>query len=247
MDSAPQTTPPDLSALAAVVTGGSRGIGRAIAGALAARGARVAITVRSDDDLRAASGGTIHPVRADVSRPDEAASAIDSAAQKFGGLDLLVNNAGVGWFANAADMTIDAWQEIIGTNLSGVFYCSRAAIPHLRRRGGGWIINISSLAGRNPFVGGAAYCASKAGLDAFTEALMQEVRYDNIRVSVIAPGSVATGFGGRDKLPAAAQDWKISPDDIAGLVLDLVTFPQRSLPSRIEIRPSRPPQKAKTS
>jgi 3-oxoacyl-[acyl-carrier protein] reductase len=247
MDSAPQTTPPDLSALAAVVTGGSRGIGRAIAGALAARGARVAITGRSDDDLRAASGGTIHPVRADVSRPDEAASAIDSAAQKFGGLDLLVNNAGVGWFANAADMTIDAWQEIIGTNLSGVFYCSRAAIPHLRRRGGGWIINISSLAGRNPFVGGAAYCASKAGLDAFTEALMQEVRYDNIRVSVIAPGSVATGFGGRDKLPAAAQDWKISPDDIAGLVLDLVTFPQRSLPSRIEIRPSRPPQKAKTS
>jgi 3-oxoacyl-[acyl-carrier protein] reductase len=247
MDSAPQTTPPDLSALAAVVTGGSRGIGRAIAGALAARGARVAITGRSDDDLRAASGGTIHPVRADVSRPDEAASAIDSAALKFGGLDLLVNNAGVGWFANAADMTIDAWQEIIGTNLSGVFYCSRAAIPHLRRRGGGWIINISSLAGRNPFVGGAAYCASKAGLDAFTEALMQEVRYDNIRVSVIAPGSVATGFGGRDKLPAAAQDWKISPDDIAGLVLDLVTFPQRSLPSRIEIRPSRPPQKAKTS
>jgi len=207
MDSAPQTTPPDLSALAAVITGGSRGIGRAIAAALAARGARVAITGRSDDDLRAASGGTIHPVRADVSRPDEAAAAIDAAAQKFGGLDLLVNNAGVAWFANAADMTIDAWQAMIGTNLSGVFYCSRAAIPHLRRRG---------------------------------EALMQEVRYDNIRVSVIAPGSVATGFGGRGDLPAAAQDWKISPDDIAALVLDLVTFPQRSLPSRIEVRPSRP-------
>jgi len=240
MDTAPQTAPPDLSALAAVITGGSRGIGRAIAGALASHGAHVAITGRSDDDLRAASGGTIHPVRADVSRPDQAAAAIDSAAQKFGGLDLLVNNAGVGWFASTADMTVDSWQEIIGTNLSGVFYCSRAAIPHLRRRGGGWIINISSLAGRNPFVGGAAYCASKAGLDAFSEALMQEVRDDNIRVSCIAPGSVATGFGGRADVPAAAQNWKISPADIASLVLDLVTFPQRSLPSRIEVRPSRP-------
>jgi 3-oxoacyl-[acyl-carrier protein] reductase len=247
MDTAPQTAAPDLSALTAVITGGSRGIGRAIAGALAARGARVAITGRSDDDLRAASGGTIHPLRADVSRPEQAAAAIDSAAETFGGLDLLVNNAGVGLFANAVDMTVDMWQEMLGTNLSGVFYCSRAAIPHLRRRGGGWIINISSLAGRNPFVGGAAYCASKAGLDAFTEALMQEVRYDNIRVSCIAPGSVATGFGGRGDVTAAAQDWKISPHDIASLVLDLVAFPQRSLPSRIEVRPSRPPQKTKPS
>jgi NAD(P)-dependent dehydrogenase (short-subunit alcohol dehydrogenase family) len=245
MDTAPQTAPPDLSALAAVITGGSRGIGRAIATALAARGARVAITGRNDDDLRAAAGATIHPVRADVSRPDQAVAAIDSAAEQFGGLDLLVNNAGVATFANAADMSVDAWQQIIGTNLSGAFYCSRAAIPHLRRRGGGWIINISSLAGRNPFVGGAAYCASKAGLDAFTEALMQEVRHDNIRVSGIAPGSVATGFAGRGDVPASAQDWKIAPDDIASLVLDLVTFPQRSLPSRIEIRPSRPPQKTK--
>jgi 3-oxoacyl-[acyl-carrier protein] reductase len=250
MDRAPQATPSDLSALAAVVTGGSRGIGRAIAAALASRGARVAITGRSDDDLLAASGGTIHAVRADVSDPDQAAAAIDSAAETFGGLDLLVNNAGVGRLANAADMTLEAWQEVLGTNLSGVFYCTRAAIPHLRRRGGGWIINISSLAGRNPFVGGAAYCASKAGLDAFTEALMQEVRYDNIRVSGIAPGSVATGFGGSaaraaaDKAPAPAPDWKISPDDIASLVLDLVTFPQRSLPSRIEVRPSRPQKKS---
>jgi 3-oxoacyl-[acyl-carrier protein] reductase len=252
MEPAPQTAAHDLGALAAVITGGSRGIGRAIAGALAARGARVAITGRSEDDLRAASSGILYPVRADVSRPDQAAAAIDTAAQTFGGLDLLVNSAGVGRFANAADMTVDSWQEIIGTNLSGVFYCSRAAIPHLRRRGGGWIINISSLAGRNPFVGGAAYCASKAGVDAFSEALMQELRYDNIRVSCIAPGSVATGFGGAafakasaDARPAAAQEWKIAPDDIASLVLDLVTFPQRSLPSRIEVRPSRPPQKAR--
>jgi 3-oxoacyl-[acyl-carrier protein] reductase len=238
MDTAPQTTAPDLRALAAVVTGGSRGIGRAIATALAARGARVAITGRREDELRAVASEAIHPVRADVSRPDEAASAIDSAAQKLGGLDLLVNNAGVAWFANVADMTTEGWQEIIGTNLSGVFYCSRAAIPHLRHRGGGWIVNVSSLAGKNPFVGGAAYCASKAGLDAFTEALMQEVRYDKIRVSCIAPGSVATGFGGRGE--AGVHDWKIQPVDIANLVIDLVTFPERSLPSRIELRPSRP-------
>jgi len=243
MDTAPQTRiaqpdAPDLSALAAVITGGSRGIGRAIAAALAGRGARVAITGRREDDLRDAGGGNIHPVRADVSRPDEAAAAIESAAQTLGGLDLLVNNAGVGWFANVAEMTTESWQELIGTNLSGVFYCSRAAIPHLRRRGGGWIINISSLAGRNPFVGGAAYCATKAGLDAFTEALMQEVRYDKIRVSCIAPGSVATGFGGRGD--AGLHDWKIQPEDIARLVVDLVTFPERSLPSRIELRPSRP-------
>jgi NAD(P)-dependent dehydrogenase (short-subunit alcohol dehydrogenase family) len=229
----------DLAGRVAVITGGSRGIGRAIADAFAARGASVAITGRSESDLQAAaSAGTIHPVRADVSNPEQAAAAIDAAARKFGGLDVLVNNAGVGRFAPTADMSLELWHEVIGTNLNGVFYCSRAAIPHLRSRGGGWIINISSLAGRNPFVGGAAYCASKAGLDAFSEALMQEVRYDNIRVSCIAPGSVATGFSGRGS--AGEQEWKIAPADIATLVLDLVTFPARSLPSRLEVRPSRP-------
>jgi NAD(P)-dependent dehydrogenase (short-subunit alcohol dehydrogenase family) len=114
----------------------------------------------------------------------------------LGGLDILVNNAGVGIFANVADMDIRQWQEVIGTNLDGVFYCCHAAIPRMRERGGGYIINISSLAGKNSFVAGAAYCASKAGLNAFSESLMQEVRYDNIRVSYIMPGSVATGFGG---------------------------------------------------
>src|SRR4029079_4343159 len=109
----------------------------------------------------------------------------------------LVNNAGVGRFANVADMTADIWREVIDTNLSGVFHYTHAALPELRRRGGGYIINISSLAGKNAFVGGAAYCASKAGLNAFSEALMQEVRYDNIRVSYVMPGSVSTEFGDR--------------------------------------------------
>jgi 3-oxoacyl-[acyl-carrier protein] reductase len=135
-------------------------------------------------------------------------------------------------------MSIPQWRDVIDTNLSGVFYCCHAAIPHMRRRAGGWIINISSLAGKNPFVGGSAYCASKAGLNAFSEALMQEVRYDNIRVSYVMPGSVATGFGGRGEQGAA--DWRLAPDDVAQAVIDLLNHPARSLPSRVELRPSKP-------
>jgi len=233
-----------LDALVAVVTGGSRGIGLAIASALVSRGARVIITGRDQQHLDKAAqtlGAQVHAVRADVSKADDAARAIGAAVDRFGGLDLLVNNAGVGLFASVAEMSVAAWEQTIDTNLSGVFYCCHAAIPHLRRRGNGWIINISSLAGANPFVGGAAYCASKAGLNAFSEALMQEVRYDNIRVSYIMPGSVATGFSGRGE--SGVADWKVSADDVADLVIELVTFPSRSLPSRIELRPSRPPKK----
>ncbi len=226
----------------AVVTGGSRGIGLAIATAFVARGARVVITGRDQKHLDEAAGrfpaDAVAAVRADVSKADEAGRAIDAAVERFGGLDVLVNNAGIGHFAPVGEMSAGAWQDVIGTNLSGVFYCSTAALPHLKRRGGGWVINISSLAGKNPFKGGAAYCASKAGLNAFSEALMQEVRYDNIRVSYIMPGSVATDFGGPGGLGAA--DWKIAPEDVADLVLELVTFPSRSLPSCIELRPSRP-------
>jgi 3-oxoacyl-[acyl-carrier protein] reductase len=243
-----------LESIVAVVTGGSRGIGLAIAAALVAKSARVVITGRDQAQLDVASatlGTSVHAVRADVSKPEEAARAVDAAVERFGGLDVLVNNAGVGLFSSVAEMSAGAWQQTIDTNLSGVFYCCHAAIPHLKRRGNGWIINISSLAGANPFVGGAAYCASKAGLNAFSEALMQEVRYDNIRVSYIMPGSVATGFSGSSRRsPFGAKtddsgvaDWKIAPDDVAALVVELVTFPSRSLPSRIELRPSRPPKK----
>jgi NAD(P)-dependent dehydrogenase (short-subunit alcohol dehydrogenase family) len=231
-----------LQSTAVIVTGGSRGIGLAIASALASRGAKVAITGREqqhlDSAVAALAPAVVHAIRGDVSKPDEASRAVDAAAERLGGLDVLVNNAGVGLFANVADLSIANWQQVIDTNLSGVFYCCHAAIPHLRRRGAGWIINISSLAGKNPFVGGAAYCASKAGLNAFSEALMQEVRYDNIRVSYIMPGSVATGFAGRGD--SGAADWKIAPEDVADIVLDLIMFPSRTLPSRIELRPSRP-------
>ena len=141
-------------------------------------------------------------------RYDEVERAIDATVARFGGLDILVNNAGVGIFADVADMTPAQWSEVIDTNLTGVFNACHAALPHLRRRGGGFIINISSLAGKNPFADGAAYCASKAGLNAFSEALMQEVRYDNIRVSYVMPGSVATGFSSGDE--AKGADWKIA-------------------------------------
>jgi NAD(P)-dependent dehydrogenase (short-subunit alcohol dehydrogenase family) len=163
---------------------------------------------------------------------------VDETVARFGGVDVLVNNAGVGKFGNVADMSLDDWRQIIDTNLSGVFYCTRAAIPAMKARGAGFIINISSLAGRNAFKGGAAYCASKAGLNQFSEALMQEVRYDNIRVSCVMPGSVATGFG--DHGPSDDDAWKLTPDDVARVVVDLIAHDSRSLPSRVEIRPSRP-------
>jgi NAD(P)-dependent dehydrogenase (short-subunit alcohol dehydrogenase family) len=234
-----------IDGCAAIVTGGSRGIGFAIAEALVAHGASVAITGRNlahlDEavaTLGARTSGRVHALRADLRDPAAAARAVDAAADRFGGLDVLVNNAGVGLFADTAQMTTEQWRDVIDTNLSGVFYCTHAALPHLKRRGGGWIINISSLAGKNPFAGGAAYCASKAGLNAFSEALMQEVRYDNIRVSSVMPGSVATGFGGRGS--SGEADWKIAPSDVAEIVIELITFPSRSLPSRVEVRPARP-------
>jgi NAD(P)-dependent dehydrogenase (short-subunit alcohol dehydrogenase family) len=220
-----------------------------VAQALVIDGASVVITGRDQSHLDSAverldTRSRVHAVRSDVSDPAQAGGAISAAVERFGGLDILVNNAGIGIFANVADMDVSQWRDTIGTNLDGVFFCCHAAIPRLRERGGGWIINISSLAGKNAFVSGAAYCDSKARLNAFSESLMQEVRFDNIRVSYIMPGSVATGFGG-DSAQAAGinrpgEDWKIAAEDVADVVLQLIHTPGRTLPSRIEMRPSRP-------
>ena len=229
----------------AVVTGGSRGIGLAIARALVADAVQVAVTGRSASHLSAArpkiegSGpGAVETLQADVRRYDEVQRAIDATVARFGGLDILINNAGVGIFTDVATMTPEQWAEVVDTNLTGVFHTCRVAIPHMRRRGGGFIINISSLAGKNPFADGAAYCASKSGLNAFSEALMQEVRHDGIRVAYVMPGSVNTNFGGHQ---TAGAEWKLSPDDVAEVVVDLLGHPSRSLPSRVEIRPAKPP------
>jgi 3-oxoacyl-[acyl-carrier protein] reductase len=232
----------------ALVTGGSRGIGLAIARALVAEGVDVAVTGKSAAHLsaarpkiEAAGPGSVETMQADVRRYDEVKRVVEATVARFGGLDFLVNNAGIGIFADVASMTPDQWTELMETNLTGVFNACHAALPHLRSRGGGFIVNISSLAGKNPFVQGAAYCASKAGLNAFSEALMQEVRHDNIRVSYIMPGSVATGFSSGDDTKGA--DWKIAPEDVGEVVVDLLRVHPRSLPSRIELRPSKPPKK----
>lgn len=232
----------------ALVTGGSRGIGLAIARALVADGARVAVTGLSSAHLsaarprlEAAGPGSAETLQADVRKPADMNRAVEATVARFGGLDILVNNAGVGTFKNVADMEPAEWASIIDTNLTGVYNACHAAIPPMRARGGGYIINISSLAGKNSFAGAAAYCASKAGLNAFSEALMLEVRYDGIRVSYVMPGSVATGFNDGDETKGA--DWKTSPDDVADVVMGLLRSDARSIPSRVELRPSRPPRK----
>jgi 3-oxoacyl-[acyl-carrier protein] reductase len=244
----------DGSGKIGVVTGGSRGIGLAIAEALLDAGASVTITGRSQRHLDSARealtkddpsrGERLHVAQGDVADAAAARAAIEGTVARFGGLDVLVNNAGVGDFANIADMSVEQWRTVLGTNLDGVFYCCHAAIPAMKQRGGGFIINISSLAGKNAFAGGAAYCASKAALNSFSEALMQEVRYDDIRVSYVMPGSVATDFGGRSAeaigINRPGEDWKIGPEDVAQVILDLLATPARTLPSRVEMRPSRP-------
>ena len=228
----------------AIVTGGSRGIGFAIAEQLGARGVKVAITGMSHEhlDRRAtaldAKGIAVEAIRADVRDHAQVEAMVAQTVKAFGGLDILVNNAGIGRFVHAADMTLEQWHEIIDTNVTGVFYCCKAALPHLRERKGGYIINISSLAGKNNFIGGSAYCASKAALNAFSETLMLEVRQQGIRVSYVMPGSVSTEFNGRT--PTEAEAWKLTSDDVAQVVVDLVAHNPRSLPSRVEIRPSMP-------
>ena len=237
----------DLAGKVAVVTGGTRGIGRRIAIALAREGASVVVCGRDPEGVRSAreellsaSGGKAEALEADVRDPAACRALIHGAVERFGGLDVLVSNAGIGIFKPVEEMTVEEWRAVIEINLSGPFYCAREAIPHMKRRGGGYIIHISSLAGVNAFSGGAAYNASKFGLNGFSDALMQEVRHDGIRVSSILPGSVATDFAGSGE---KGLDWKLQADDVALAVLDLIRFPTRAIASRVDLRPSRPPKK----
>ena len=179
----------------------------------------------------------------DIRCYEECRSVVQEAATRFVRLDILVNNAGVGIFKPVDQLTIEEWDVTIQTNLSGVFYCCREAIPVMRRSGGGHIFNISSLLAVHGIARGTAYCASKFGVNGLTEAMMQDVRYDGIRVSTIMPGSVATDFGGSEG-SNLHESWKLSGEDIAQAVIDIYRFPGPALVSRIEIRPSQPPQKA---
>lgn len=238
----------DLSNQIAIVTGGTKGIGRAIAESLVRAGAGVAITARNDDEIGATvaelkklGAGTAAGYVCDVRNYEQVKSVVAEVAKEFGGLDILINNAGVGIFASVESMPVEDFRAVLETNVFGVFYCCHEAIPLMKQRGGGYIINISSLAGANPHAEMAAYNASKFGLNGFSEALMQEVRHDGIKVSYIMPGSVNTAFGGDE--PSKEKSWQLQPDDIAQVVMGLLEFPERSLPSRVEIRPSRPPKK----
>ena len=239
----------ELKDKVAVVTGGSRGIGYSIAERLLKEGAKVYLCARAAkilkqalEELRKQGDGRVEGMTADVGRYEDCRKLIHTAAEHFGGIDLLVNNAGIGIMKPVDQLTPAEWDATIHTNLSGAFYCCREAIPIMRQRGGGYIFNISSLAGVNPFPGGSAYNASKFGLNGFSEAMMQDVRYDGIRVSYIMPGSVDTDFGGALG-SRSRQSWKLSGEDIAKAVVDLYTYPLTTLASRIEMRPSQPPRK----
>src|SRR6516164_1694312 len=241
--------PSDLTDKVAAVTGGTRGIGYSIAEAMLAEGAGVFICGRTEASLKGAlkalegrASRRVAGMAADVRRYEDCRQFIQGAAERFGGLDILVNNAGIGIMKRVDQLSPEEWDQTIQTNLSSAFYCSHEAIPLLRRRGGGYIFNISSLAGANAFPGGAAYNASKFGLNGFSEAMMQDIRYDGIRVSYIMPGSVATDFA-RAPGSRRAEAWKLTGEDVAKAVIDLYKFPQSALASRIEMRPSQPPRK----
>ncbi len=235
----------EIKGKTAIVTGGTKGIGLAIAKALVREGAKIVVCGRDSAALAVAvkdlsADGEVSGRRCDVSKWQEVEALFAFVADTYGGVDILVNNAGVGHFAPVDKISLEQWHAIIETNLSGAFYCVRAAVPQMKKRGGGFILNIGSLAGRNTFPGGSAYNASKFGLNGFSEAIMLDLRNDNIRVSQIMPGSVATEFM---QSGSGGAEWKLDPVAIADTAVDLISMPDRNLISRLEMRPSKPPTK----
>ena len=230
----------------ALITGGSKGIGFAIAEALLGKGAYAMICSRQTEDvteavekLRISYGDKISGVHCDIRSYKQVQEMFKVIDEQFGRLDVLINNAGVGSFHKVEEIDIEEWNRTIETNLSGVFYCCKEAIPLMKKRGGGYIINIGSLAGKEAFAGASAYCASKFGLVGFSDALMQEVRNDHIKVSTIMPGSVNTTFS-RSGKEDPATTWKLFPEDVARVVINLLEMEPRALPSRVELRASEP-------
>ena len=245
----------DLSGRSALVTGGTKGIGLAIAEALVDAGANVAVNSRTESDIQAtvaalrqrAANGSSHVVGlcADVGNPDDCERLVTDAAEALGGLDILVNNAGLGIMKSIEEMSWDEWRQQIDVNLGGVWACTRAALPFLKEAGqreeGGWVINIGSLAGRHTFAGASGYNASKFGLVGMTEAIMLDVRQHGIRVSIVMPGSVNTSFGTHEQAPG--RGWKLEAEDCAAAVMQVLAYPKGAHVSRVEMRPAMPPQK----
>ncbi|MFT5078911.1 MAG: 3-oxoacyl-[acyl-carrier protein] reductase [Saprospiraceae bacterium] len=231
----------------AFITGGSKGIGYGIAQKLLANGMNVVITSRTQESADDAAkklndeesnAGKAMGVAADVRYYEEQVTAIAKTVAAFGGVNVMVANAGLGHFGNIEDITIEQWNEVIDTNLTGAFYSFKAALNALKKTKG-YYISISSLAGTNFFAGGTAYNASKFGVTGFTQAAMLDVRQSDIKVSTIMPGSVSTHFNGNE--PSDMGAWKIQSEDIGELVVDLLKMNPRTLPSKIEVRPTKPP------
>ena len=232
-----------LARKVAVVTGGSRGIGLAIATALLREGATVAICGRDDNELRNARAnldsaypGRLTATACDVSKLEDVRAFVERVAASSG-IDILVNNAGIVVIKAFDEMTPDDWNSTININLTGVFNFCHCVVPFMRRKGSGDIVNISSRSGRNPHPGGAAYCASKFGLNGLTEVLQIDLRKHGIRVSSIMPGRVSTNFAGES--PAS---WHVAPEDVAETVVHALSLPSRTFAGRIELRPSFPPR-----
>jgi 3-oxoacyl-[acyl-carrier protein] reductase len=231
-----------LTSKAALITGGSKGIGYGIAEALVKEGVNVTITSRSKDaaekaanELNKIGKGKAIGLEADVRNEKAQQAVVAKGVATFGQLDFLIANAGIGYFGSIETLTAEQWQETIDTNLTGVFYSVKASLTELKKSKG-YIITIASLAGTNFFAGGSAYNASKFGLVGFTQAIMMDVRNQGIKVTTIMPGSVATNFNNAE--PTQEDDWKIQPEDLGQMVIDLLKMNPRTLPSKIEVRPS---------
>lgn len=227
----------------AIVTGATRGIGFAIARSLAQGGAKVVIcgtqaesTARAAADLTRETGGEVAGQACDVRQREQVKALFDFTIARFGRLDMLVNNAGIGIFKPLSQLTADDWHSVIDINLTGVFHCCQEALTRFSPATGGYIFQIGSLAGRNPFAGGSVYNASKFGLNGFSEALLLDHRYEHVRVTTICPGSVDTDFSPR----TGRAPWKIQPEDIAQVVVALAQLPARTMVSYVEVRPSEP-------
>ncbi|ANH61059.1 SDR family oxidoreductase [Dokdonia donghaensis] len=236
----------DLKDKVALITGGTKGIGRGIAEALLHQGMKVTITGRDEKSTKEAAteltenDNYILGVAADVRDYESQQAAVKATLDKFGKIDVLIANAGLGHFENITDMTPQQWNETIDTNLTGVFYSVKASLEAIKESKG-YMITISSLAGTNFFEKGTAYNASKFGLTGFSQALMMDVRQDDVKVTTIMPGSVSSHFGGRT--PDEGTDWRIQPEDLGQLTVDLLKMHPRTLPSKVEVRPAKPPKK----
>lgn len=231
----------------AFITGGTKGIGLGIAEAMLAEGMNVAITGRSQASVLEAEnylidkfGDSVLGLVMDVRSLEEQELGIQQILKKWGAIDVVIANAGIGHFAPIESLSGDQWNEVIDVNLTGVFYTTKVSLDALKKSKG-YLITVASLAGCNFFPTGAAYNASKFGLVGFTQAVMLDIRQDDIKVTTIMPGSVATHFN--NNVPSEKDDWKIQPEDLGEIVVDLLKLNPRTLPSKIEIRPSKPPTK----